>query len=63
MPDPITIAILAPGDMGSGVGQAMLAEGHRVVSALYGRSAHTKSLAEAAGIEDLGTVTDAVAAA
>jgi len=63
MSDPITIAILAPGDMGSGVGQAMCAEGHRAVTALNGRSAHTRSLAEAAGIEDLGSVTDAVAAA
>lgn len=59
----ITLGILAPGDMGSGVGQAMLAEGHRTVTALKGRSAHTQQLADAAGIEDLGTLEEVVAAA
>ena len=51
-----TIAILMPGDMGHGVGQSLIQHGHRVVSALDGRSAHTKTLAARAGIEDTGTV-------
>ncbi|MEM9045326.1 MAG: DUF1932 domain-containing protein [Pseudomonadota bacterium] len=58
-----TIAILMPGDMGHGVGQALVQRGHRVVSPLAGRSAHTKGLAARAGIEDLGEVEDVVAAA
>ena len=58
-----TIAILMPGDMGHGVGQALIARGHRVVSALEGRSAHTRSLAGRAGIEDAGAIVDCVAEA
>ncbi|MEM9141325.1 MAG: NAD(P)-binding domain-containing protein, partial [Pseudomonadota bacterium] len=58
-----TIAILMPGDMGHGVGQALIAEGHRVISCLAGRSEHTRGLAARAGIEDTGdlaaTVTQA----
>lgn len=51
-----TIAILMPGDMGHGVGQALIARGHRVVSALENRSAHTRELAGRAGIEDAGSI-------
>ncbi|MEM7211563.1 MAG: DUF1932 domain-containing protein [Pseudomonadota bacterium] len=55
-----TIAILMPGDMGHGVGQALIERGHRAVSPLEGRSAHTRGLAERAGIEDLGTIDGCV---
>ena len=58
-----TIAILMPGDMGHGVGQALIERGHRAVSPLEGRSAHTRGLAERAGIEDLGTIEGCVAEA
>lgn len=58
-----TIAILMPGDMGHGVGQALIAQGHRVVSALLGRSAHTRTLTERAGIEDVESVDACVAEA
>ena len=51
-----TIAILMPGDMGHGVGQALIERGHRAISALAGRSDHTKGLAARAGIEDAGTI-------
>ena len=48
------IGILMPGDMGHGVGQALGARGHEILSALDGRSAHTRMLAERAGIRDCG---------
>ncbi len=57
------IAILMPGDMGHGVGQALIARGHNVITALDGRSAHTRGLAETAGIRDAGTIRDVVAEA
>ena len=53
-----TVAILMPGDMGSGVGQALIAQGFRVLSPLAGRSAHTRSLAREAGIEDAKAALD-----
>ena len=55
------VAILMPGDMGHGVGQALLARGHQVTTALDGRSAHTRMLAERAGITDRGSIQEAVA--
>ena len=58
-----TVAILMPGDMGSGVGQALIGEGHRAISPLAGRSEHTCGLAKAAGIEDAGDLAGAVAQA
>jgi len=57
------VAILMPGDMGHGVGQALVRKGHETITALEGRSAHTRGLAEAAGIRDVGTLRDAVAEA
>ncbi|MEM6933903.1 MAG: DUF1932 domain-containing protein [Pseudomonadota bacterium] len=57
----MTIAILMPGDMGHGVGKALIAEGHEVVTALEDRSPATRTLSEAAGIRDLGTIDDVVA--
>mgnify|MGYP001800958014 CR=1 FL=1 len=56
-----TVGILMPGDMGHGVGQALLAQGHRVVTALEGRSQHTRQLSDRAGIEDLGSIESCVA--
>jgi 3-hydroxyisobutyrate dehydrogenase-like beta-hydroxyacid dehydrogenase len=54
-----TVAVIGTGDMGSAVGGALLRAGYRVVTAGNGRSAPSRSLANAAGIEDLGTL-DAV---
>ena len=58
-----TIAILMPGDMGHGVGQALIQRGHRVISPLEWRSAHTRALADRAGIEDVGSIDACVAQA
>jgi 3-hydroxyisobutyrate dehydrogenase-like beta-hydroxyacid dehydrogenase len=55
-----TVAILMPGDMGHGVGQSLIAGGHEVVTALAGRSEHTRRLARRAGIRDLGALDEAV---
>ena len=55
------VAILMPGDMGHGVGQALSARGHEVTTALDGRSGHTRMLAERAGITDRGSAQEAVA--
>jgi 3-hydroxyisobutyrate dehydrogenase-like beta-hydroxyacid dehydrogenase len=46
-----TVAIMAPGDMGHGVGALLRHGGLRVITCLEGRSARTRALAEAAGIE------------
>jgi 3-hydroxyisobutyrate dehydrogenase-like beta-hydroxyacid dehydrogenase len=48
-----TVAVLAPGDMGHAVAAVLKAEGLRVVTCLAGRSARTRALAAAAGVEDL----------
>ncbi len=58
--DPQTIAILMPGDMGHGVGRALLEHGKQVITALDGRSERTKGLAEAAGLTDVGSIAAAV---
>jgi len=60
---PQTVAILMPGDMGHGVGQALREHGHDVVTSLAGRSANTRTLAETAGIRDTGSLDAAVEAA
>lgn len=54
------IAVLMPGDMGHGVAQALGARGHEMLGCLEGRSAHTRMLAERAGIRDCGTMDDLV---
>ncbi|HEX4930810.1 MAG TPA: DUF1932 domain-containing protein, partial [Gaiellaceae bacterium] len=46
-----TIGIVSPGAMGSAVGAAYAAGGHRVVATVTGRSDRTRGLAEAAGLE------------
>lgn len=51
-----TVGIISPGDMGSAIGERLAAHGARVVVALDARSDRTRSLAAAAGLEDVGTV-------
>lgn len=54
-----TVAILYPGDMGSGVGGALHAHGHDVITCLKGRSEGSRMRAERAGfrvVADLETV-------
>jgi 3-hydroxyisobutyrate dehydrogenase-like beta-hydroxyacid dehydrogenase len=46
-----TVAIMTPGDMGQGVGALLRHGGLRVITCLEGRSARTRALAKAAGIE------------
>jgi len=58
-----TIAIVAPGDMGAGIGAALHAAGREVITTLAGRSAATQERAEAAGFRDAGRLDDVVAAA
>ena len=55
-----TIAVISPGEMGSAVARGLRQAGRRVVSALDGRSSRTRQLAEAAGVEDLGSLAAAV---
>ncbi len=56
-----TIAVIGCGDMGSGVGAALVRAGYDVVTDLSGRSDHSRLLAEAAGMRDVGSLEAAVA--
>ena len=47
-----TIAILSPGDMGHGIGKALVERGFDVTTCLTGRSQRTRDLAERAGMRD-----------
>jgi 3-hydroxyisobutyrate dehydrogenase-like beta-hydroxyacid dehydrogenase len=58
-----SIAILMPGDMGSGVGRALREHGLDVVTSLAGRSDRSRGLAAAAGMRDAGRLQDTVVAA
>jgi 3-hydroxyisobutyrate dehydrogenase-like beta-hydroxyacid dehydrogenase len=58
-----TVAVVGTGDMGHAVGGALVRAGYRVVTAGAGRSAPSLRLAAEAGIEDVGTLEAAVAAA
>lgn len=60
---PKTIAIVAPGDMGHGVGAALRAAGHDVVTSLAGRSERSRGLAAKAGMRDLDSLDAVVEAA
>lgn len=51
-----TVGIISPGDMGSAIGERLAQHGARVLVALDARSERTKSLAAAAGLEDVGSV-------
>ncbi len=57
------IAVVGTGDMGSAVGRVLVDGGHRVVTDLSGRSAHSVELAQAAAMEDLGSLEAVVAEA
>ena len=57
------VGVIGTGDMGSAVGGALVRAGYRVVTAGRGRSAHSRGLAAAAGIEDLGSLEAVVRAA
>lgn len=50
------VAILAPGDMGHGVGWALGQHGHDVITCLTGRSERTKGLARSANMRDVGSL-------
>ncbi|MHA1163960.1 MAG: DUF1932 domain-containing protein [Alphaproteobacteria bacterium] len=58
-----TLAVLMPGDMGHAVGQALREHGHRVLTCLEGRSARTRALSQAAGLEDAGDLKSLVSGA
>ncbi len=55
-----TIGIVSPGAMGSAIGAAYAAGGARVVATVDGRSARTRGLAAAAGLELLPALDDVV---
>ncbi|TMH18714.1 MAG: NAD(P)-dependent oxidoreductase, partial [Betaproteobacteria bacterium] len=58
-----TVALLHPGEMGSAIGACLGGLGLRVVWASAGRSAATRSRANAAGLEDLGVLERALGVA
>ncbi len=60
MSAPKTIAILSPGDMGSGVAEALTQHGFDIVTSLAGRSDRSRGLADAAGMRDCGELEDLV---
>jgi len=49
-----TVGLLSPGDMGHSVGNVLRHGGLRVITCLKGRSSRSVTLAEEAGIEDVG---------
>src|SRR5882672_6034996 len=55
-----TIALLNPGEMGAAVGACLVGAGHRVRWAGEGRSDDTKRRAAAAGLDDAGSLAQAV---
>ncbi|HEX4137372.1 MAG TPA: DUF1932 domain-containing protein [Bryobacteraceae bacterium] len=59
----MTIALLHPGEMGAAVGECLVQQGVRVVWASENRSAASWKRSEAAGLEDLGHLDYALAAA
>jgi len=56
-------AVVATGEMGSALAQALVEGGARVVTSLQGRSPRTAERAAAASVEDAGSLAAAVAAA
>src|SRR6266516_4589485 len=58
-----TLALLHPGEMGAAIGACLRGRGLRVVWASAGRSAATRSRANAAGLEDLGALERALGVA
>lgn len=60
MSDLATIGVLSPGEIGSAVARSLTARGVRVCAALNGRSERTRSLATAAGVENVGSIDQLV---
>ena len=58
-----TVALLHPGEMGAAIGACLGGRGLRVVWASAGRSAATRTRANAAGLEDLGALQRALGVA
>jgi 3-hydroxyisobutyrate dehydrogenase-like beta-hydroxyacid dehydrogenase len=58
-----TIGIVSPGDMGHAVGRVLKSGGRRVVTSLAGRSARSRKFAEAAGLEDAGSLDGVIGTA
>ena len=54
----MTIGVVHPGEMGAAIGAALRSAGHTVLWASAGRSAATARRAEAAGLEDVGTLEE-----
>ena len=54
----MAIGLLHPGEMGSAVGETLLAAGRHVLWASAGRSSETVARAEQAGLEDVGTADE-----
>src|SRR5258705_9162997 len=50
------IGVMSPGDMGQAVAQQLKQNGFNVYTALDKRSARTKSLAQQAGLTDVGSI-------
>ena len=55
-----TIAILSPGDMGHGVGKALVERGYEVITCLKGRSRRTRDLAATAGFHDAPSLEEMI---
>ena len=56
----ITMALLHPGDMGAAIGACAVRRGFRVLCALDGRSESTRRRAHDAGLQDAGSLQQAV---
>ncbi len=50
-----TVGVMMPADMGGGIAMRLADAGIRTISSLAGRSARTRDLAAAAGVEDVGS--------
>ena len=58
-----TVAIISPGDMGSGIGKVLVQEGYQVLTCLEGRSPLTKELALKSGFQDTQNIATLVSQA
>ena len=58
-----TVAIISPGDMGSGIGTVLVQEGYQVLTCLEGRSPLTKELALKSGFQDTPNIATLVSQA
>lgn len=60
---PPVVAVVSPGEMGHAIGRTLVEHGVRVLTSLTGRSQRTRGLAATAGLEDTGSVEQAIDAA